>query len=270
LSIKQRVLGTGIGGALIAARSRIDILRAVFSSPEQLGALANDQLATRLVTRICEPGRVFVDVGAHIGSVMAEARRHTFCKIVAVEAVAEKASALRHKFPEASVHACAAGEMEGEASFFIDHTASGYSSLSSHRKNTERITVPVRRLDSLVVENDVGVIKIDVEGAELGVLRGAEMLVARCRPILMFESGPEERMYSKADLWRWFSERAYAVLVPDRVAHNGPGLTLEGFEESHWYPRRATNYFAVPVERIDDIRQRARRILCITAGQTTP
>ncbi len=53
--------------------------------------------------------------------------------------------------------------------------------------------VPTRRLDTILRDVPVDVIKIDVEGAELGVLRGATGLLASARPVLMFESGPEAR-----------------------------------------------------------------------------
>ena len=249
--IKQMAVGTTLGRIALSARDFFSVLRA---PRDKVGCLVNDQLAAKLVTRLCRG--TFIDVGAHIGSVMADVRG---CNIVAIEAMPDKAATLRRKFPAAVIHACAVGEFEREVDFFVDRAQSGYSSLSSYREGTERITVPLRTLDSLVTEADV--IKIDVEGAELGVLRGAEKLIARSRPVIMFESAPGEPMYSKADIWQWFSEHGYVLLVPDRVAHNGPGLSAEGFAESHWYPRRTTNYFAAPAERRDEIRERARSLL---------
>jgi hypothetical protein len=48
------------------------------------------------------------------------------------------------------------------------------------------VTVDTIRLDDLDVA-DVGLVKIDVEGHELAVLRGAEGLVRRWRPTLVVE-----------------------------------------------------------------------------------
>jgi hypothetical protein len=62
-------------------------------------------------------------------------------------------------------------------------------------------------------------------------------------------------------MWTWLTERSYAVLVPNRLANEDSGLSLDGFAEAHRFPRRTTNYFAVPQERLDDVRQRARQIL---------
>jgi len=263
LFIKQALVGTSLGRLLMAARNRTQLLQAAVWNPVQLGAVVNDQLAAKLVARICQPARTFVDVGAHIGSVMSEANYYTSCKVIAIEAISDKAANLRRRFPWATVHACAVGDREGEASFFVDRSQSGYSSLGSHRSGAEEIRVPIRRLDTLVTTDDVDVIKIDVEGAELGVLLGAEAIISRFRPVVLFESAPTNQMYPRENLWLWFQDRNYTVLPPDRLAHNGPGLTAEGFDEAHWYPRRATNYFAVPRERRDVVRRRARRILGI-------
>jgi hypothetical protein len=53
----------------------------------------------------------------------------------------------------------------------------------------------------------------------------------------------------------------YSVIVPNRLAHDDDGLTTAGFVESHLYPRRTTNYFAVPSERRTEFRDKARGIL---------
>ena len=242
-------------------RGALELLRV---SKEELGTLANDQIAEQLVTRLCAPGRVFLDVGAHIGSIVAAVARHCpAARIVAVEAIPEKAARLRRKFGGVTVHCCALADQEGEAAFFIDEARSGYSSLARNGGGRMReIRVPLTRLDTLMPNADVDLIKIDVEGAELGVLRGADALAASARPAVMFESGPADVLgHTKPALWAWFAERDYSVFVPNRVAHTAPPLSLDGFEDSHRYPRRTTNYFAVPAERIAEVRTRARRIL---------
>ena len=258
---KQLILGSPVGRAAMRGRGAVELLRA---PKEELGTLANDQIAEQLVTRLCAPDRVFLDVGAHIGSIVAAVARHCpGARIVAVEAIPEKAMRLRRKFRRVEVHCCALAEREGEAAFFIDQARSGYSSLAAGGEGRVReIRVPLTRLDTLIPRADVDLVKIDVEGAELGVLRGAEALVAGARPVVMFESGPAEVLgYTKPAMWAWFAERDYEVVVPNRLAHTAPPLSLEGFVDSHHYPRRTTNYFAVPAERRAEVRARARKIL---------
>jgi hypothetical protein len=80
----------------------------------------------------------------------------------------------------------------------------------------------------------------------------------------MFESGPpldNGLGYTKESMWEWLHERGFDIVVPNRVAHDGQGLNLDGFVEAHLYPFRTMNYFAIPKERRLEIRDRARNAL---------
>jgi FkbM family methyltransferase len=266
-SAKGKIVGTALGRFLNSTRATLEIVHAAYRRQEHLGFLASDQLATHLVCGMCRPNKVFVDVGAHVGSIVAcVIHRDPSVAVIAVEAVPEKVVALKRNFPNIIVHECAAGERNGLASFHINTKASGYSSLSSETGYTQEdvrlIEVQVQPLDSIISSPNVEVIKIDVEGAELGVLIGAKRLISVCRPIIMFESAPREVLgYTKEALWQSLTDQEYAIVLPNRVAHVDPGLRLDGFLESHLHPRRSTNYFGIPRERRDEIRHRARKLL---------
>ena len=272
--MKQKILGTALGRLAMKIRDRIGILKTALFKEESAGTITNDWMATFLVTKLCQPNRSFIDVGAHIGSIISEVSHYdSTIKIIAVEAMPDKALKLRNKFPSIELHECAVGENnDGEIAFYVNTKQSGYSSLGKPSENNEsdtiEITVLIKQLDSLVTSDDVDVIKIDVEGAELGVLRGSENIISNCRPVIMFESGAPTQNdglgYTKNDMWEFFTNNKYEIFVPNRIAHNGPGLTMEGFSESHIYPRRTTNYFAVPIERRVETRDLARKILNIT------
>ncbi len=272
---KARLLGTSLGLWLLAARDKLNIVRAACFDPEQVGTMANDQLAALLVTSICRPGSVFVDVGAHIGSITASVRRSSRpSKILAIEAIPEKAAALRRRFSDAEITQCAVGETDGtDIAFFVDPLQSGYSSLA-RSEGVQEIRVPLRTLDTVLGDSDVDVIKIDIEGGELGALRGAAKVLAMRRPTIMFESAPGAGArlgYSTNSLWSFLDESGYVVVAPNRLAHDGDGLSLEAFNDAHLYPRRTTNYFAVPRERREEIRDRARAVLGIRiASRTAP
>jgi len=257
LAFKQRLIGTGLGRFASSVRNLVQLLR---TPRVALGTVVNDQLATSLMVRLCRPGETFVDVGAHIGSVIADVRYHCpTARIIAIEAIPEKVTQLRRKFPDVTVHSCALAEDEGVTAFYIDLDESGYSSLDGGHGNKREIRVVKTRLDTLVPAADI--IKIDVEGAELGVLRGAEKLIAQSRPIIMFESGPGNAMgYTKEQMFDWFTERNYGLFAPNRIANTGGPMSLAGFLDSHEYPRRTTNYFALPMERFDEVRAQAQAL----------
>jgi FkbM family methyltransferase len=274
VDVRRRLVGTGLGRFLVHVRQSWGLWRTLGSNPEQGGHLAQDVIAQELLPRLCRASAVFVDIGAHIGSVIAEVQRcDPSVRIIAVEAVPEKAAHLARAHPGVTVHGVALGEKDGEVRFFVNTQRPGYSSLANTGGRGDavvEITVPMRKLDDLVPPPvTVDVMKVDVEGAELGVLRGAAGLVARSRPVIMFESAVNTGAalgYSVEALFDWLAERDYQVLVPNRVAHDGPTLGREGFLEAHYYPFRTLNYFAVPRERRVETRDRARRILGIGAG----
>ena len=265
--IKGAIVNTPLGMLAQNLRDRLALHRAVGNSLETLGTMANDSLARHLLERLCLDGRVFIDVGAHIGSVIDGVRRYSRPEhIIAIEAIPAKAAALRRRFPDVSVHCTAVGDVSGETSFFIDEKRTGYSSLDpslgGRAPSVREIVVPIEPLDSLTPHGNIDLIKIDVEGAELGVMRGAEAIVAASRPTVMFESGADEmQAFPKTALWEWFDARDYCVVQPNRVAHYDDGMGSETFLESHLYPRRTTNYFGIARERRDEVRSRARHIL---------
>jgi FkbM family methyltransferase len=214
---------------------------------------------------------VFIDVGSHIGSVIAEMRRRQpHLQIIAIEADPQKAAELSRKFRSITVHSCALGETSGPVAFYVDTERQGYSSLSPRmrdRDHVREISIDMQRLDDIVPATArVDLIKIDVEGTELGVLKGGNELIARCRPVVFFESGPVTALagFTIEGLFDWFAERSYDVFVPDRIGHAGPPLGREGFVEAHSFPFRTLNYFAIPSERRIEIRERAREELGIT------
>jgi FkbM family methyltransferase len=267
--VKQGLLASPFGRAALKVRDKLELLVSAHAAPETVGTIANDQMATLLITRLCGSSRTFVDVGAHIGSIIAQVRRRDpSVKIAAIEAIPGKAANLRRRFPYAEVHERAVGDHTGTVSFYIDTEQSGYSSLGkptdTARKSKIEITVPIDKLDNLIEAADVDAIKIDVEGAELGVLRGAVRILRSCRPVIMFESAPAQDDglgYTHEELFEHLSSLEFSLIVPNRVAHQDDGLTLAGFLESHLYPRRTTNYFAIPCERRGEFRDRARRVL---------
>ena len=69
-------------------------------------------------------------------------------------------------------------------------------------------SVPSHTLDSLVPGEAVSLLKIDAEGHELRVLKGAQRLLSRSRPILYVEN---DRIEESQRLIEWLSELGYRL-----------------------------------------------------------
>lgn len=268
--LKQKLLATPLKGKIIQFRDFWELLKRFWQNPENVPTLVNDQISSKIVTQLCDTDKIFVDVGSHIGSIISAVQLYDEqVEIIGIEAIPDKVERLRKNFPSVQIYECAVGDSEGEVNFYIDTLQSGYSSLEkkteTHNQDyIKKIKVPLKTLDNLIPsDKKIGVIKIDTEGAELGVLRGGVKLISKNRPIIMFESAPNEKNntgYEKKDLWSFFHNLNYEILIPNRLAHNGKSLTLDGFIESHLYPRRTTNYFAIPRNKREIVKNLVRNI----------
>ena len=83
------------------------------------------------------------------------------------------------------------------------------------------VSVPVRRLDAVWEEAGrprIGFVKMDVEGAEAAVIRGATGLLGTCHPTMLIEANSAEQLEILRDLLAPF---AYQVEQPAGFApHN--------------------------------------------------
>lgn len=268
IGIKQRVVSSAFGPAALDLMTWTSAFGSAGKNPEAACRIANDMIADRLVTRICRAGESFVDVGAHIGSIIVRVHKHDpSVRILAVEAEPAKAKNLRTVYPYAEVFDVAVGESAGEVELSIDTARSGYNSIVAGKGKADRtVRVRLAPLDSLIPDRQVDVLKVDVEGAELGVFIGGAGVIDRSRPTIMFESVGEATNalgYSPRKIWEWMQAHGYQVFTPDRVAHNARPMGLDTFLDCHQYPFRTHNYFAIHQDRRIEIRDRARQILGI-------
>lgn len=142
----------------------------------------------RHVRSLLAPGQTAIDVGAWYGPWTYWLSRFAH-EVVTVEPNPDLAAFIaRTTRPNVTVIAKAASEEPGTAQLWLPpggRGTEGRASLST-LPDGRTITVETFRLDSLDVD-DVGLIKIDVEGHELSALRGAEGLIRKWRPNLLVE-----------------------------------------------------------------------------------
>jgi FkbM family methyltransferase len=150
------------------------------------------------------PGTL-VDIGAHDGLLTIPLARLPGSRVLAFEplpsAFARLQAALRATFGDVPAnvvcHHLALGDHEGSITLAMPvldgvaqeqwaSTAKDYAAHISARVTVERFTVPMRTLDDFALA-DVTAIKLDAEGAEYEILRGARETLLRCRPVLTLE-----------------------------------------------------------------------------------
>jgi FkbM family methyltransferase len=218
-------------------------------SPELRDVYLEGERSRELFRKAIQDGMNCVDVGCHLGIVLNEfIRLSPHGHHIAVEPIPYKAHWLRKKFPRVQVHQVALDEKEGQREFFVDRTRSAYSSWGSLRVGREKIDVECRRLDDIVPGDlRVDFIKIDVEGAELNVFRGASRVLTENRPVVLFEctKGHLENMGIKAsDVFHQVDSLGlgYRIFTIKSWLTGGDPLDLTRFEESMVYPFQAFNY----------------------------
>jgi FkbM family methyltransferase len=155
-------------------------------------------------TRLHRPGTL-LDVGAHDGLITLPFARLPASRVLAFEplppAFARLDAAVRAEFGAIPPHVTLVPEALGDAAGTITlampvldgvaqeqwaSTAKHYEGYDPARIAVSRFTVPVTRIDDLGLA-DLTHVKLDAEGAEYAVLRGARETLLRCRPVLTIE-----------------------------------------------------------------------------------
>jgi len=88
------------------------------------------------------------------------------------------------------VHNCALSDYNGENWIFTPKLNNGFdyglTSFTESSDQHKRTKVQVRTLDSFSF-TEVSLLKVDVEGWEYSVLMGAQLTIARCKPVIFIE-----------------------------------------------------------------------------------
>ncbi len=142
---------------------------------------------------LADRSKVAIDIGANWGPYSGTLIGRC-SSVIAFEPNPKMARLFQRAWPNIRVEQCALSDVEGTATLRMPisengHVMPGYASISDgvtfDREQT--VEVDVRRLDDFQFQN-VGFIKIDVEGHELAVLRGGWETIKRDRPNLLIET----------------------------------------------------------------------------------
>lgn len=170
-----------------------------------LHRLGQSRADIRLVASLCDPNLVSLDIGADLGE-FTIAMVNSSRSVIAFEPRPAQARDLASMFgavgAPVQVEAVALSDQPGRIAMRMVESEPGRSTIDTHNDladvsgdDIRSIDVPVKRLDDLRLDG-IGLVKIDVEGHELAVLRGATQTLARNRPAIVVEA--EERHHRNA------------------------------------------------------------------------
>lgn len=184
-----------------------------------------------------KPGDVVLDIGAHIGlfSVVTSRLVGENGRVFAFEPTPFTREVLtdviRLNKCEANVEIRpeAVADKVGTTFFFDTGTeVSNANSLVKTERSKEKIEIPVTSVDEFVAERGLNVncLKIDVEGAEFDLLRGARRVFADQRPVARLGLHPESMAangHSLKMIWDILEDYRY------RAEYNGSPISKQDF-----------------------------------------
>lgn len=202
-----------------------------------------EQDTNLLLQRFIRPGMITVEAGAHIGSetLLMAAMVGAHGKVYAFEPnpVVKKRLDINirfNRFEQRIISSgTALGESNGTVSFYVKEEHIPNQGLSSKYKFDEDVTqieVTQQTLDDWFVSNGVeriDFLKMDVQGAEIDILKGGSEVITRFRPAIFAEAAPSTQSDSRQSL-----EDLYDILsvYGYRVYHIGKNGELQPITKS--------------------------------------
>ena len=228
------------------------------------GSIEPNELA--FVGRFLRPGMVAVDAGANEGwfSTFMARRVGPDGLVLAVEPSQRERTRLVRNLSingMGNVHVASEGLGAG-AGHAVLHIAdpehNGQNTLGRFVYEGVRsagdVEIKLQRLDELAGQlgRRIDLIKIDVEGAELAVLRGAEQILKESKPVILFElldAALRAQGSSACEVLEFLKQRGFSIL---RFEADGTLAPLAGLEDA------SSNLVAVPDARVGDVIANSR------------
>lgn len=202
--------------------------------------LKYDRLTKVIMEKHLKSDSNCIDVGCHKGEILemmlkfAPKGRH-----YAFEPIPYLYNDLVHRFKDiATIYPYALSDEKGSATFNLVKNAPAYSGLKQRHYDIENpdievINVEKETLDALLGDVRIDFIKIDVEGGEFGVLKGAKTLLKKNLPTILFECGKGASDYyntQPADIFNYLTQEiGLKVFTLDEFIKNGKAMDTTDF-----------------------------------------
>jgi FkbM family methyltransferase len=139
---------------------------------------------------------VFIDVGAHIGKYSVMLGKKPGIKIISIEPEKNNFSMLEKNIALNNIRSVTTinkgvYSTSGIIPFYVNDKGDGTHSALKQSDNNKPIFIEVDTLDNLIndlnLQDEINLIKIDSEGTEKEILKGATQILEKCHPLLVVE-----------------------------------------------------------------------------------
>lgn len=223
-----------------------------------------------------------VDVGSHSGfysavleDLVGESNLHIF------EPLPRLSRHLSRRFPKANIYPVALSDRSGPGRMTVpwingrrfETRASLVANREYGQTDEETVFVALRTLDDVAAEvglRPIRFLKVDVEGHEMSVLRGAEKTLLSNKPLILIEIEDRHHEFPVSVVFSWLQSRGYAGFFIDPA----PNLVLRSTDEfdverdqdpivhaRRQFQRYLNNFLFVDVLTADVLVSRVGRIL---------
>ena len=204
----------------------------IFTKIDLTKNIKYDRLTAKIIKKCVSKDSVCIDVGAHKGEILSLIQaRAPKQKHYAFEPIPQYYQLLKNNFGEScEIYPFALSDKEGQSSFQFVTNAPAYSGIQKRsykvkNPNILELQVDLKKLDDIIpLETKIDLIKIDVEGAEFSVLKGAKETIKRTKPTIIFECG-----LGASDFYGFTPEEFFTFVVNEL---NMNLFTLENFLEN--------------------------------------
>lgn len=251
--LKHLMIRTPLERPILHIRNSLGFFKRM-KNPELIDIYLEAERLEEFMWKVLKKSSNCLDIGAHLGSMLSLILRiapqgHH----MAFEPVPQKAKWLRKKFPEVEVLEVALSDSEGEATFFVNPKATAVSTLQLKKDDRDGFTqihVKQAPLDTIIPPDyRVDFIKMDVEGAEYLVIKGAQSILKRDKPILIFEctkTGLSDFGITPQEIYTLLTKTNYKIFLVKDYLNQGKALEKESFSDAMNYPFKAFNFLAIP------------------------
>jgi len=212
-----------------------------------------DLLTKKIIQEYCSETSNCIDVGAHRGEVL-----DWFLKFApkgkhfAFEPIPALFDALQKKYSpnSCSIYNIALSDAKALSSFNYVTSNPAYSGLKKRKYDRKKetdtsIQVQTDRLDHMIPSAiPVSFIKIDVEGGEMNVLKGATRILSDFHPLIIFEfgiGGSDIYGITPEQLFSFLESFHYKLFLLQDFVRQKPSLDLENFKNQFY--SKANYYF---------------------------